>query len=57
MEDLCENTQVMKIYDFFYHTQFGVKENEQTKNILYLEECVVMGRREAGGAGSDPRLP
>lgn len=47
----------MKIYDFFYHTQFGVKENEQTKNILYLEECVVMGRREAGGAGSDPRLP
>lgn len=35
--------------------QFGVKENEQTKNILYLEECVVMGRREAGGAGSDPR--
>lgn len=45
----------MKIYNFFYHTQFGVKENEQTKNILYPEECVVMGRREAGGAGSDSR--
>lgn len=49
LEDFLTKTLKLGRYTIsFCHTEIEVKENEETRNVLFQEGCVVSGRHEAG---------